>query len=109
MTWDSDRLPELVRAMAARPRHEALRGHVTEMLRAAFGATYEEITHEAYLLDGSGRIDTMWGATVIELKSTRQRLRPQQACRVMGKTASRPTVAGDSAPCPNPALSHNRR
>ena len=73
MPWDIDRLPELVRAMAARPRHEALRGHVTEMLRAAFGATYEEITHEAYLLDGSGRIDTMWGATVIELKSDLRR------------------------------------
>ena len=46
---------------------------MTELLRAAFGATYEEITHEAYLLDGSGRIDTMWGATVIELKSDLRR------------------------------------
>jgi hypothetical protein len=26
-----------------------------------------------YLLDGSGRIDTMWGATVIELKSDLRR------------------------------------
>jgi SAM-dependent methyltransferase len=66
-------LPELVRALASRPRHEALRGHVTELLRSGFGAPYEEIGHEVYLLDGSGRIDTMWGATVIELKSDLRR------------------------------------
>jgi methylase of polypeptide subunit release factors len=59
--------------MAARPRHEALRGHVTELLRAAFDAPYEEIEHERYLLDGSGRVDTLWGATVIELKSDLRR------------------------------------
>ena len=59
--------------MARRPRHEALRGHVTELLRSGFGAAYEEIEHERYLLDNSGRIDTMWGATVIELKSDLRR------------------------------------
>jgi len=64
-TWRIERLPELVRALATRPRHEALRGHVTELLRSGFGAPYDEIGHEVYLLDGSGRIDTMWGATVI--------------------------------------------
>jgi len=63
----------LVRALAARPRHEALRGHITELLRSGFGAPYSEIAHEVYLLDGSGRIDTLWGATVIELKSDLRR------------------------------------
>jgi hypothetical protein len=72
-TWRSERLPELVRALAGRPRHEALRGHVTELLRSGFGAPYEEIGQEVYLLDGAGRIDTMWGATVIELKSDLKR------------------------------------
>jgi hypothetical protein len=72
-TWRSERLPELVRALAGKPRHEALRGHVTELLRSGFGAPYEEIGQEVYLLDGSGRIDTMWGATVIELKSDLKR------------------------------------
>ncbi len=62
--------------MAGRPRHEALRVHVTELLREGFGAPYAEIAQELYLLDGSGRIDTMWGATVIELKSD---LRREQA------------------------------
>jgi len=46
---------------------------VTELLRSGFGAPYDEIGHEVYLLDGSGRIDTMWGATVIELKSDLRR------------------------------------
>ena len=69
MTWRRDKLPELVRAMAGRPRHEALRGHITELLREGFGATHQDIAHEVYLLDNSGRIDTLWGATVIELKS----------------------------------------
>ena len=62
--------------MAGRPRHEALRGHVTELLREGFGAPYDEIGHEVYLLDKTGRIDTMWGATVIELKTD---LRREQA------------------------------
>jgi hypothetical protein len=57
--WRAERLPDLVRALATRPRHEALRGHVTELLRAGFGAPYSEIAHEVYLLDGTGRIDTL--------------------------------------------------
>ncbi len=73
MSWRTESLPEIVRAMAARPRHEALRGHVTDLLRHAFGAAYSEITQEAYLLDGSGRIDTLWGSTVIELKTDLRR------------------------------------
>ncbi len=67
--WRTETLPGLVRAIAARPRHEALRGHVTELLHSGFHAPHEEIAHEVYLLDGRGRIDAMWGATVIELKS----------------------------------------
>jgi SAM-dependent methyltransferase len=63
------RLAELVRAMATGPRHEAVRGHITEFLRTGFGAAYEEIAHEVYLRDNSGRIDMLWGAVVIEIKT----------------------------------------
>lgn len=59
--------------MAGRPRHEALRGHITDLLRSGFNAPYSEIGQEVYLLDGSGRIDTMWGATIIELKGDLRR------------------------------------
>ncbi len=80
--WRAERLPDLVRALATRPRHEALRGHVTELLRAGFGAPYSEIAHEVYLLDGTGRIDTLWGATVIELKSDLRRELPDVHARL---------------------------
>ena len=73
VTWRKERLPELVRAMAGRPRHEALRGHVTELLRSGFGVPHGEIGHEVYLLEGRGRIDTLWGDTVIELKGDLRR------------------------------------
>ncbi len=82
MTWRRDKLPELVRAMSGRPRHEALRGHVAGLLRDGFGAPYDEIAHELYLLDNRGRIDTMWGATVIELKSDLRRELPSVLARM---------------------------
>jgi hypothetical protein len=59
--------------MASRPRHEALRGLITELLRQGFGAAFSELEHERYLVDNSGRIDVAWGATVIELKSDLRR------------------------------------
>lgn len=59
--------------MASRPRHEALRGLVTELLREGFGARFSELEHERYLVDNSGRIDVAWGATVVELKSDLRR------------------------------------
>lgn len=59
--------------MASRPRREALRGLVTELLREGFGAEFSELEHERYLVDNSGRIDVAWGATVIELKSDLRR------------------------------------
>lgn len=68
-SWRQDRLPEIVSAMASRPRHEALRGLVTELLRDGFDARFSELEHERYLVDNRGRIDVAWGATVIELKS----------------------------------------
>ena len=71
--WRGDRLPDIVRSMASRPRHEALRGLVTELLREGFGAAFSELEHERYLVDNSGRIDVAWGATVIELKSDLRR------------------------------------
>lgn len=78
MSWRTERLPALVRAMAARAadgrgRHESLRLSVAELLREGFGAPYEEMQQEVWLLDGTGRIDTIWGATVIELKTDLRR------------------------------------
>lgn len=68
--------------MAARPRHEALRGLITELLREGFGAAFSELEHERYLVDNSGRIDVAWGATVIELKSDLRREERQVVARM---------------------------
>lgn len=66
--------------MASRPRHEALRGLITELLSEGFGARFSELEHERYLVDNSGRIDVAWGATVIELKTDlRRELRDVEA------------------------------
>lgn len=71
--WRRDRLPEIVRQMATRPRHEALRGLVTELLREGFGARFSEMEHERFLIDNSGRVDVAWGASIVELKSDLRR------------------------------------
>ncbi len=55
---------------------------MTELLREEFGAPYDEIAHEVYLLDKTGRIDTMWGATVIELKTDLRRERADVEARM---------------------------
>jgi hypothetical protein len=91
-------LPELVRALASRPRHEALRGHITELLRSGFGAPYHEIDHEVYLLDGCGCVDTIWGAVVIELKSDLRREEGDVLARLPAYLAD----AASRAPSPRP-------
>ena len=42
-SWRQIRLPEIVSAMASRPRHEALRGLITELLRDGFDARFAEL------------------------------------------------------------------
>ena len=98
--WRAERLPEIVRALASRPRHEALRGLITELLRSGFDVPYSEIGHEVYLLDHSRRIDTMWGSILIELKSDLRReigdvhARPPDYLRDAA-TRTRKSTAGD--------------
>lgn len=53
----TERLPELVRVLATWPRHEALRGHITELLRSGFKASYSNIAHEVCLLHGRASCD----------------------------------------------------
>lgn len=48
--WRHAELPEIVRTLAGRSRHEALRGHITELLRSGFGAPHEQVGREVYLV-----------------------------------------------------------
>lgn len=81
--------------MASRPRHEALRGLITELLREGFGAAFSELEHERYLVDNSGRIDVAWGATIIELKSDLRREERDVVARMPDYLAD---AGGRSAP-----------
>jgi len=67
--WRTTELPGIVATLATRPKHETLRTLMQDILHSGFGAAHAEIAHEVYLAEGRGRIDTMFGATVIELKS----------------------------------------
>ena len=45
-TWRQTDLPDLVATLASRPRHEAVRTLLGELLRHAFGASYTALDHE---------------------------------------------------------------
>lgn len=97
--WRANRLPEIVLSMASRPRHEALRTLIAELLREGFGAAFNELEHERYLVDNSGRVDVAWGATIIELKTDLRREErdvitrmPEYLADASRRAPGRPTV-----------------
>jgi hypothetical protein len=62
--WRQHELPDIVRALAGRPGHEAVRTMVTDILRHAFGANWLSLDHEVRMPEVHGRADTLFGATV---------------------------------------------
>ena len=54
------------------PARDVARSH-TDLLHSGLGAKCAEIGREVSLLENGDRIDTMWGATVRELKSDLRR------------------------------------
>ena len=71
--WRAEHLPELVAALAARPRHETVRSLIAELLHHAFGADYLAIDQEVRLPEVRGRADTLFGSVVFEFKSNLER------------------------------------
>ena len=55
------------------PARDVARSH-TDLLHFGLGAKCAEIGREVSLLENGDRIDTMWGATVRELKSDLRRV-----------------------------------
>jgi hypothetical protein len=98
MNWHEQRLPELVRALAQQPGHEAVRTLFTELLHSAFAIPYPEIGHEVYLPDNSGRIDTLWGAVVIEFKRNLERERADVEARMPDYLAEAARRSGSARP-----------
>jgi hypothetical protein len=66
--WRKDDLPQIIAKLAARPGHEAVRTLVSDILRNAFGVSWDDITHEVRLPRVHGRIDTLFAGTVFEFK-----------------------------------------
>jgi len=85
--------------MASHPRHEALRGIVTEVPGEGSGAAFGELELERYLVDNSGRIDVAWGATVIELRSDLLREERDVVARMPDDLAPAALHAGEVASC----------
>ena len=72
-SWRRRYLPELVANLARRPGHETVRTHLSELLRHGLDVPFSEIEHEVRLEAVHGRADTLFGATVIEIKSDLRR------------------------------------
>jgi len=66
--WRKDQLPQIMTTLAARPGHEQVRTLVSDILRNAFGVSWDDISHEVRLPRVHGRIDTMFAGTVFEFK-----------------------------------------
>lgn len=62
-----DHLPELFKALAARPGHKSVRSLVSGLLHNGLGAAYTVLDHEVRMPEVRGRADVLFGATVVEL------------------------------------------
>jgi SAM-dependent methyltransferase len=71
--WRQADLPHVVATLATRPRHEALRTLVADILRNGFNAAYAALDHEVRMPEVRGRADMLFGATVFEFKSDLRR------------------------------------
>jgi hypothetical protein len=58
-----------VAQLASRPRHEAVRTLIADILHYGFGAAYHELDHEVRMPEVHGRADTLFGSVVFEFKS----------------------------------------
>lgn len=71
--WRTETLPELAASLATRPGHETVRTHLAEILRHGLGVGASDLRQEDYRARVRGRIDTLFSATVFELKSDLRR------------------------------------
>ncbi|MCC7276561.1 MAG: N-6 DNA methylase [Alphaproteobacteria bacterium] len=92
--WRRDHLPELLASPAARPGHEQVRVGLAAILHHAFGAAYLAIDQEVRLPEVRGRADTLFGATVFELKSDLRRKTGDVLARLPDYLAERGRLTG---------------
>ena len=66
--WRKRVLPEIVRHLASKPGHEAVRVAVTRLIVDGLGGSVGEITHEHRMPVIAGRADALFANTVFEFK-----------------------------------------
>ncbi|WP_114374685.1 N-6 DNA methylase [Elioraea thermophila] len=66
--WREARLPEVIAALARRPGHEQVRVLLAELLREGLGIDPAQLRQEDWRARVRGRIDTLFGDTLFELK-----------------------------------------
>jgi len=73
MPLSSERLREIVSALASRPQHEKVRTLIYELLVNGLGARSTELDFERQVPEVHGRIDALLGRTLFEFKSDLRR------------------------------------
>jgi SAM-dependent methyltransferase len=94
--WRQQHFPEIVARLASRPRHEALRTLIADILHYGFGAAYHELDHEVRMPEVHGRADTLFGSVVFEFKSDLRHELPDVFARLPDYIAERQRQTGRS-------------
>ena len=94
VTWRRDELPKIASTLAGRPRHDNVRVLLADVLRYGFRAEWDELRQEVRAPNIGGRLDTLFGATVFEIKSDLRRERGDVEARLPDYLADRERETG---------------
>lgn len=90
-----DRLGEIVRQLADRPGHEAVRVGVFQLLTDGLGVPRGDVQLEKQIPEVRGRIDALLGRTVVEFKSDLRRERDDAEAQLTRYIAQRESESGE--------------
>lgn len=94
MTWRRDELPKTAAMLATRPGHDNVRVLLADVLHYHFRAEWDELRQEVRAPNIAGRLDTLFGATVFEIKSDLRREHGDVEARLPDYLADRERETG---------------
>ena len=94
MNWRRDDLPKTAATLASRPGHDNVRVLLADVLRYGFQAEWDDVRQEVRAPRIAGRLDTLFGATVFEIKSDLRRERGDVEARLPDYLADRERETG---------------
>ena len=95
MSLAADQLDGIVRELAGRPGHEAVRADVRQVLIDGLGVPRGDVRLEAHIPEVRGRIDALLGRTVVEFKSDLRRERSDAESQLARYIAERESDSDD--------------